>query len=284
MSHRIPPFLFPLVFGKQPTPIVKPPNISDINPDPVSITQTQTNYSSSSDSTHASRNTTTHNERPNLQTTQSNKSPLYNTNPPGIVLLHHQESRNYVRDAYCSPVTDDINKSLDQCKFNRDCLVSRTKLFTEGQPKSHLSSTVYGSSNTTLKKIKYDTMDTRLVHCVNKLCKHSDTKLPKTFHYVCFMHKIHTKANDGMDIIESIGIDDNMFDHLHKDIDIKSIYTTVKDSQHKLIFPVCGKRCYNTIMLSKNFFLQRHVVIIVKPSLGIRMEMKVRVLSLLLKS
>ena len=94
-------------------------------------------------------------------------------------------------------------------------------------------------------------MDTRLVHCVNKLCKYSHTKLPKSFHYVCFMHKIHTKANDGMDIIESIGIEDNMVDQLHKDIDIKSIYTTVKDSQHKLIFPVCGKRCYNTIMQSK---------------------------------
>lgn len=149
MNHpRFPPFLLPLVFGNNQKEKVQPPNVSELNPDPVSISQTQTNYSSSSESTHTSRNTTTHNERPNLQTVQSNNTP-----PPGIILLHHQDTSNYVLDAYCSPVNESFIKSIEQCKFNRDCLVSRTKLFMEGQHKSHISPTVYGSTNYTLKKL-----------------------------------------------------------------------------------------------------------------------------------
>lgn len=252
MNHpRFLPFVLPSVFGNNQKQKVQPPNVSEINPDPVSITQSQTNSSSSSQPTHTSRNTSIHNERPNLQTLQPTNNKEI-TPPPGFIILHHDDTTNAVLDAYCSPVNETFTESVEQCKFKRDCIVLRTKLFMEGQHQSHISPSVYGSTNYTLKKIKYHTMDTRLVKCVNKLCKNTNTKVPKCFHYVCFMHKIHTKANDGMDIIVNTGVDDKIFDQLHTDVDVKTILGNIKDSEKQLIFPVCGKRCYNTILSMRN--------------------------------
>lgn len=86
-----------------------------------------------------------------------------------------------------------------------------------------------------------------------------------------------------MDIIVSTGLDDKMLDQLHKDMDIKTIYGKIKDNENKLIFTVCGKRCYNTTLSMKKKNLRRHTVNMLQSSHGIMTVMKVGVLSLLLK-
>ena len=67
------------------------------------------------------------------------------------------------------------------------------------------------------------------------------------------MHKINNKSNaDGMEIIELNGLTDPILEQVNKDVDIKNICRNIEQGEYKLIFPVCGKRCYNTIIHSRD--------------------------------
>ena len=210
---------------------------------------------SNPESSHMASATTVVIPTQQLETTatssQSNTNYLL-TIPRGVVMLHHQLSCKYVLNKYCLPVSE-VHFTSDEhkCKFGRDCVVTRTKLLSEGDSLSHISLTVYGSTINTFKKLKYNQMDTRLVHCFNKHCKNTHTKLPKCFHYICYMHKLTNKSNDGMDMIELEGPNDKLLKLIDETVNITSILEEIKLSDTKLIFPVCGKRCYNSVLLTR---------------------------------
>ena len=187
-------------------------------------------------------------------TNQPNNPPSVPNNPPSVVILHHQNTTKYVLSDYCFPVSESLynTNTTNQCKFsNRDCVVSKTKVFIEGKKIPHLSETVFSSGATPYKKNNYNTIDTRLIACFNKMCKSTTTKKPKCFHYCCFMHMMSSKSNDGLEFVELDGPNDKVLTLVDKNIDIKKIVDDIKDINTKLIFPVCGKRCFNTVVFTR---------------------------------
>ena len=223
----------------------------------VSQSQTTSEPSSSIVCTSSSSNSNTndrfHNSPSSLLTTQPSTN-----NTPRLVLLHHEDTHHFVLPSYCCPTHTSESNSVSTtpqhvCNFKRDCVISRTKVYSSGQNMSNLSPTVFKINIVaTSKKFNYGTIDTRLVSCFNKLCKHSDTKLPKCFHYACYKHMMLTQGNDEMNEIEYQGVSDNILDQVVGVNNIKELQEHLEGNTNKLIFPVCGKRCFNVVMANKN--------------------------------
>ena len=226
------------------------------NANPIIVSQSQTtllptssavrtsSLSHSNDISHQSLSTLP----PTTQTTHNST--------PGVVLLHHEDTKNYVLETYCSPIngsyTDSVPAPQHVCNFIRECVITKTKIFSCGVKLPNLSATVFKNNINTTKKFKYGIVDTRLVSCFNKSCKNSNTKLPKRFHYACYQHMITTQANDEMKMIEYEGVSDNILEQVVGVNNIKDIQQHMENNTtNKLIFPVCGKRCFNTIMANK---------------------------------
>ena len=66
--------------------------------------------------------------------------------------LFHENDIYYVMDDYCQPVSESFNCKPDQCKFNRECLVSKQRVFTKGKLIKATSPTVFTSVPATSKK------------------------------------------------------------------------------------------------------------------------------------
>ena len=94
-------------------------------------------------------------------------------------------------------------------------------------------------------------MDTRLVECFNKMCKSSNVKLSKCFHFICYEHMMKIQTDPRMDVLELVSKKENVLHHVIEGIDMEKISNSIKLDHTKLIFPVCGKRCYNTLMKTK---------------------------------
>ena len=172
-------------------------------------------------------------------------------NPPGLVVVHHEESTNYLLDQYCCPVDETFTSPEEVCKFNRQCIVAKTKLLLNGENLPNLSPTVYRNYRHSSKTIKYTTMDARLVSCFNTLCKSTNTKSPKRFHYVCYKHMMATKANETMDVLEIEEINDKITDEIVDQTNLPAILDILKHDEKRLIFPICGKRCYNSVVFKR---------------------------------
>ena len=117
---------------------------------------------------------------------------------------------------------------------------------------SLVSPTVFKTKDINNKKYNYGTIDTRLVKCFNKLCKNTNTKVPKWFHYACYQHMIHTQVNDDMNYLEYEGVSDKILDQVVGVKNIKHVQEYLNNKENKLLFPVCGKRCFNIVNGTRN--------------------------------
>ena len=242
MNHGF-TFALPRVFARESTQ----PHL------PVTITQTQeqttvhpppsppiTNYNM-----NTNHNTDIH---PTSQPSNSN----YDRNEDGLITLHHKGSSNFVLEQYCLPASDTTWADDDKCKFGRDCILTKTKLSNQGETNTAISPTVFTNCTQSSKKLNYDTIDLRFVRCFNKLCKTTNSNVAKCFHYICFQHMMATQPKDGMKVLEYEGPEDTIIKQIDKTVDINSIVNNIKKGNTKLIFPVCGKRCYNSIELTRS--------------------------------
>ena len=176
-----------------------------------------------------------------------------NTNPPGLTRLHHDNTCNYVIEQYCHHITDTIQLSTEKCKFNRHCIVTKTKITNKGENLIDLSPTVYRNNCYSFKKCHYKTMDTRLVHCFNKSCKSStNTNISKCFHFICYKHMMITQLNPPMDTLELYNKKEIILNNIIEGIDMLRMTDNLKTDETQLIFPVCRKRCYNTVSKKTN--------------------------------
>ena len=213
----------------------------------VQVTQSQnTIHPSSSKSTITIDNTNNTQSEIELPANPINTC-LYN-NLPGLVRLYHNETSNYMLEQYCRPVVDTFLSTEGNCKFHRNCIVSKLKLVNDGVNMRELSPTVYQKSMFSSKKSDYTKMDTRLVCCFNKLCKSTNVNLSKSFHYICYQNMIKKQSNLEMEVVEYSANKKNILHHIKEGIDMTQIEDTLKDKDPQLIFPICGKRCYNTVM------------------------------------
>ena len=64
-------------------------------------------------------------------------------NLPGLVVVHHEDSTNYVLDQYCCPVEETFVSPKEVCKYNRQCVVAKSKVLIQGENLPNLSPTVY---------------------------------------------------------------------------------------------------------------------------------------------
>ena len=187
---------------------------------------------------------------------QPSSTPNYTlrNNPPGLCKLYHEDTQVFVLEKYCRPLSDTFSTLELGCKFNkRDCVVSKTKTLGKGRNMEELSDTVYHNPDGSTKKYNYKTVDTRLVNCFNKLCKSTNSKIPKCFHYVCYRHMMESQTDSAMKVLKVESEKDKIVDHLIKGIKIKDIQNRIllHEDNTNLIFPVCGKRCYNTVTFNR---------------------------------
>ena len=90
-------------------------------------------------------------------------------------------------------------------------------------------------------------MDTQLLKCFNPSCKGAQTKVPKVFHHVCYMHMMSMKGNKYMNHFNIESNDDKLVTLVDDSIDMNIIIDDITNDTSRLIFPICGKRCYNTV-------------------------------------
>ena len=126
-------------------------------------------------------------------------------------------------------------------------------MYSKGEMLSHISPTVFKNNTIISKKYKYETIDTRLVKCFNKLCKNSNTKVPKCFHFACYQHMITNVVKQEMDMLEFEGVGDKIVDQIVGITNMKEVELYLEENTDmKLIFPVCGKRCFNIVSGLRN--------------------------------
>jgi hypothetical protein len=181
-----------------------------------------------------------------------NPTNISTSHPSDLVLLHHEDKVNYVLDQYCQPVSCTFTAPQEFCKFNRDCIVQKSKILYKGDNITTLSPTVFSSARGIMKKFNYSILDARLIQCFNDKCNNPTTKQPKYFHHVCYMHMMPLKSSKGMDVLEIEYPGDKIIEQIHKNVDLPTVNRNLSKCDTKLIFPVCGKRCYNSVCFYRN--------------------------------
>jgi hypothetical protein len=204
------------------------------------------NLSSASNNNHTS--STSISTQPTSTLSDHEKNTDKNNTNKLCTLLHHKDETHYVLSTYCIPVTSNSLHANLCCKFTlKECMVDRSKAFVSGTLVDSLSDSVYIPTNGKLKRYKYNIVDTRLLKCCYPKCSAITTKEPKLFHHVCFMHGLIIKQKEGLEMIELTSEDDKIFELLcipHEDR--KTLYN-LSSTQAKVIFPVCGKRCFSNV-------------------------------------
>ena len=245
MMHGF-PFALPRVFARESTPPRQPVAITQTQeettpPHPPTFQQVTLNYNNSNTNTDIN------------PTSPPKNNSSYAPNESGLITLHHKGKTNFVLEQYCLPISDTTWTPDEKCKFNRDCILTKTKLVYNHEDNTpSLSRTVFSNCTQTSKKYNYPTMDLRFVRCFNTLCKTTNSNLSKCFHYICYQHMMSTQSTDGMKLLELEGPEDKIINQVDKTVQMKTIQNYLKNSSTQLIFPVCGKRCYNTIEHSRN--------------------------------
>ena len=59
---------------------------------------------------------------------------------------------------------------------------------------------------------------------------------------------VETIKDHSIDEITFKNPDNSIIDQLAEGLDLVSIHDSIKDDNTNIIFPICGKRCYNTVM------------------------------------
>jgi hypothetical protein len=214
-------------------------------------------------------------QQPSLQEAQSSSSSVFqansNTVPQSVhnniisqsqldepydeddtfISLYHEEQKYYVLKQYCLPTSAISNGS---CRFpNRFCVVARTKALTSGTKLSTLSDSVYFPNPNEKKPMKYQKIDARVLKCVLRTCVDCVTDQSKIFHFCCYAHDVSTKSGDGLNMVECTGEDDVLLDHITKyNTTLKDRIVNFSEPDGKLVFPLCTKRCYNSLAVSRH--------------------------------
>ena len=184
----------------------------------------------------------------------TNNTPTLSTDPilnhtvdTDFTLVHHDAIINYVLNKYCQPVNQALKYPDNDCNFKKNCIVHKTKVLRSGTVLPNISPTVFSHVSLPSRKHNYNILDARLIKCFNPSCKTSQTKEPKLFHYICYKHMRKVKKNESMKDLQIEKENDKLLDLIEKSVDMESIQTQLLSTLTKLIFPVCGKRCYNTV-------------------------------------
>ena len=187
-----------------------------------------------------------------VSNTTNSESNSYNHHgfkqPSDLISVHHNNTVSYVLNAYCLPISDTFNSSLDTCKYNRNCVVSRSKIITNGKLLRSMSPTTFSSDDCTLNKYKYEYMDTRLIRCFNCLSKNKEKDTSKQFHYVCYKHMMATQNKKEMTNLVIRSSDDKLFSMIHKSVDKDVVRDKLLKDSTEIVVPICGKRCYNSLI------------------------------------
>ena len=172
--------------------------------------------------------------------------------PDNLILLHHKDEAHYALEEFCLPVSATYQLPNNLCQFNRNCIINKAKVLTKGRLVTSKSNTVFGSVSWTTEKNNNKLIDTRLIKCVNPTCKYPTTKLPKVFHYGCYMHMIEVQESDQMKHIQVENEEDKLFELVKCSVDVASIHKLIANISTQLLFPFCGKRCFNKLNNHRN--------------------------------
>ena len=66
--------------------------------------------------------------------------------------LFYETDIYYIKEQYCQPISESFKGTPDQCKFNRECLVSKQKVLSKGNLLQSTSQTVFTSVPATSKQ------------------------------------------------------------------------------------------------------------------------------------
>ena len=171
--------------------------------------------------------------------------------PKNLLKLYHDIETHYILEDYCLPISDSFQNVLDGCKYKRDCLITKNKVITKAPKIESLSPTVFGTVPAN-KKNNYYYHDIRLIKCFNSCCKNTTTKSPKVFHHSCFMHMMKINSDESMKIFEFNSTSDNVLKQIDDSMNVLSMKESLINDSTNLIFPVCGKRCYNCVTYVKS--------------------------------
>ena len=225
------------------------PSVNDINTIPLSQPQTNTTPINISNSfVPLSLVPTTSN------LAQSHTGTTYHRLPPKnkFERVFHEQDVNYIMTEYCLPISESFTCDQDICNFKRDCIVSKKKILTKGSLLTSLSPTVYRCVPSVSKTNTYSILDVRILKCFNPSCKHPTTKKAKVFHHACFMHMLNTNETDDMPKIHIESSSDKIVELVDTKYDVSFLNILSNDDFTHLLFPFCGKRCFNTIINYRN--------------------------------
>jgi hypothetical protein len=238
------------ITGNEPTPTVNPTlptnvipvNLDNMNASVPVITQEDTSNLTSPTPT------TPVNNRPIMH----NDSPKMSNN---YTIVYHEDTTHYVLSHFCLPVSDKPSvQATSACKYpHRGCIIARSKCLQSGRQLPELSTSVYQPNYKRNKKMNYTLLDSQVIKCFVPTCNGTKGGNPKQFHYSCYVHAIESNKDHDTHFIEYMGIDDKLLDLFpYTNKDLKKIIKNFRCNTSKLFFPVCSKRCYNTVVTTRN--------------------------------
>jgi hypothetical protein len=177
-------------------------------------------------------------------------TPTSNTNKASMKTCHHELQRYLVLTQYCLPtqMSMDENK-VNLCKFGRECLILKSKLQSLGRKLPDTPETVFAPLPGILKKYKYDVLDCTLMSCFQPDCKQIKSKMPKHFHFACYIHNISISNDEDLKMIEVENKDDPLLMLANQKNNMVPLeYNDIVAQNQKLVFPVCGKRCMSNCL------------------------------------
>jgi hypothetical protein len=182
---------------------------------------------------------------------QSQLEEPYDPDEDDFIPLFHEDQKYYVLKEYCLPTS---KITIGSCRFpHRFCVVARTKLLTSGNQLTDISESVYCPDPSEKKQMHYQKLDARVLKCALPTCMDYATNQSKIFHFCCYAHDVATKRGEGLTMVQCSGLDDVLVDHIAKsDTTLKDRILTFSKSDGVLVFPLCTKRCYNSLAVSRH--------------------------------
>ena len=186
-------------------------------------------------------------------TNRNQSSSLSSTTPEKCVVLHHEDKAFFGLEDFCLPISATFQNSNNNfCMFGKKCIIQKAKVLVKGRVVTCKSPTVFGSVSWQSQKNNYDFIDSRMVKCVNPTCKNQSTKLPKVFHFGCYMHMVDIKKDEEMKHILMEKKTDKLLDLIETSTDVASTFELTLNHSTNLILPFCGKRCFNKLEHHRN--------------------------------
>jgi hypothetical protein len=163
-----------------------------------------------------------------------------------FVRLYHEDKSYMVLQEYCLPITT-VNPNL--CKYPyRNCVVRRAKLLDCGTKLDDISPTVYQSDLSKNNKLSYTKLDSRYVQCYMPNFVDSNPGTSKIIHFSCHIHNVNLKPVEGFKIVQYEGGNDIILDQVkNNDKELRERIKVFPSLNTKLIFPMCSKRCFNSL-------------------------------------